>query len=59
VTVATSPPDITHGKGGGGRESTLWSWITTTDHKRIGILYGATALIFFLVGGLEAVLIRL
>ncbi|TFH66854.1 MAG: cytochrome c oxidase subunit I [Gemmatimonadales bacterium] len=36
----------------------LWSWITTVDHKRIGILYGATAFFFFLVGGLEALLIR-
>src|SRR5438874_1789089 len=35
------------------------SWITTVDHKRIGILYGATALMFFLVGGLEALIIRL
>jgi cytochrome c oxidase subunit 1 len=37
----------------------LWSWITTTDHKRIGIMYGATAIFFFLVGGIEALLIRL
>src|SRR5215217_9176110 len=37
----------------------LWSWITTIDHKRIGILYGVTALLFFLMGGLEAMLIRL
>jgi cytochrome c oxidase subunit I len=36
----------------------LWSWITTVDHKRIGILYGVTAFIFFLVGGIEALLIR-
>ena len=36
----------------------LWSWITTVDHKRIGILYGASAFIFFLIGGLEALLIR-
>ncbi|MDH5642983.1 MAG: cytochrome c oxidase subunit I [Gemmatimonadota bacterium] len=36
----------------------LWSWITTTDHKRIGIMYGATAFFFLLVGGLEALLIR-
>ena len=34
-------------------------WITTIDHKRIGILYGVTAFIFFLVGGFEALLIRL
>ncbi len=38
--------------------SGLMSWITTTDHKRIGILYGATAFFFFLVGGLEALIIR-
>src|SRR5262245_42936905 len=40
-------------------ESGLWSWITTIDHKRIGVLYGLTALLFFLFGGLEAMLIRL
>ncbi len=37
----------------------VWSWITTTDHKRIGVLYGVTAFVFFLIGGLEALLIRL
>jgi len=36
----------------------LWSWITTVDHKRIGIMYGVTAFFFLLVGGLEALLIR-
>jgi cytochrome c oxidase subunit I len=34
-------------------------WLTTVDHKRVGILYGATAFAFFLVGGVEALLIRL
>ena len=34
--------------------SGLWRWLTTVDHKRIGILYGVTAFVFFLVGGLEA-----
>jgi cytochrome c oxidase subunit 1 len=37
----------------------VWSWITTVDHKRIGILYGVTAFVFFLLGGLEALIIRL
>jgi cytochrome c oxidase subunit 1 len=37
----------------------FWSWVTTVDHKRIGILYGVTAFAFFLVGGLEALLIRM
>src|SRR5690349_10188923 len=37
----------------------IWSWITTVDHKRIGIMYGATAFLFFLLGGLEALIIRM
>ena len=37
----------------------LWGWLTTTDHKKIGILYGATALLFFIIGGVEALIIRL
>jgi cytochrome c oxidase subunit 1 len=40
-------------------ESGLWSWITTVDHKRIGLLYGVTAFIFFIIGGIEALLIRI
>ena len=35
-----------------------WSWVTTVDHKRIGILYGVTAFIFFLLGGVEALMLR-
>jgi cytochrome c oxidase subunit 1 len=38
--------------------SGLWGWIATVDHKRIGILYLYTALTFFIIGGLEAVIIR-
>jgi cytochrome c oxidase subunit I len=33
-------------------------WIVTVDHKRIGILYISMGLIFLLIGGLEALLIR-
>src|SRR5262245_26943748 len=36
----------------------VWSWITTVDHKRIGILYGVTAFLFFLMGGIEALIMR-
>ena len=38
--------------------SAVTSWLTTVDHKRIGILYGVTAFAFLLIGGLEALLIR-
>lgn len=41
-------------------ETTGWrSWAFTVDHKKIGIMYGAVAMVFFIVGGLEAGLIRL
>ncbi len=36
----------------------IWSWIGTVDHKRIGTLYGITAFIWFIVGGIEALLLR-
>ncbi len=41
-------------EGGG-----LWGWLTTTDHKRIGVLYGLTTLVFLLIGGIEALLMRI
>jgi cytochrome c oxidase subunit 1 len=39
--------------------TTGWrSWVTTVDHKRIGIMYGVASIAFLLVGGVEALLIR-
>ena len=35
------------------------AWLTTIDHKRIGILYGSTAMVMFVMGGIEALLMRL
>jgi cytochrome c oxidase subunit 1 len=40
-------------------ETGAWSWIVTVDHKRIGILYGITALILFFIGGIEALIMRI
>src|SRR2546428_12643432 len=37
----------------------FWSWFTTVDHKKIGIMYASTALVFFVIGGIEALLIRI
>jgi len=37
----------------------LQEWLTTVDHKRIGILYVLYALLFLVVGGIEASLIRI
>lgn len=41
------------------RYSGLMDWLTTVDHKKIGILYLIAGGFFFLIGGLEAILIRL
>src|SRR5215470_11968403 len=40
-------------------EPTGWSsWLTTVDHKKIGIMYLVSAFFFFIVGGIEALLMR-
>jgi cytochrome c oxidase subunit 1 len=38
---------------------TLHSWLVTVDHKRLGILYTLYGLVFLLVGGAEAIAIRI
>lgn len=40
-------------------EKGLWSWLTTLDHKRIGLLYFVSVFTFFLIGGIFALLLRL
>lgn len=39
--------------------ATLWDYLTTVDHKKIAILYLVTGGFFFIVGGIEAMLIRI
>jgi cytochrome c oxidase subunit 1 len=39
--------------------SRLHEWVTTVDHKRLGILYILYALVFLVVGGVEATIMRL
>ncbi len=39
-------------------EKGLWSWLSTLDHKRIGLMYMISVMFFFLVGGIMALLIR-
>ena len=54
--MATTVLEPTHAYAS--RRSVIVEWLTTVDHKKIGILYGASAFIFFLIGGLEALIIR-
>jgi cytochrome c oxidase subunit I+III len=41
-----------------GEKPGLAAWITTVDHKRIGMKYLYTGLIFFIIGGVESLLLR-
>ena len=52
VRVAPSPPSTVVSRG---RYS---SWLATVDHKRIGIMYILTSLLFFVAGGIIALLMR-
>jgi cytochrome c oxidase subunit I len=57
ATIAAHVPSAAH--PGAKKKSLIWDLMTTVDHKKIGIMYGVTALFFMLVGGLEATLIRI
>lgn len=57
TTIPTTPPQ--HAEPAYAGQTGVWSWLTTVDHKRIGTLYLYTALVFFLIGGLEAELLRI
>jgi cytochrome c oxidase subunit 1 len=56
ATAAVSPSYVPTEKYSG---NGIWSWLTTVDHKRIGTLYLYTALSWFALGGLEAVIMRM
>src|SRR6266536_5545694 len=55
--AATLPQLVAHRVEPGGSRSRM-GWLTTTDHKRIGVLYLVTAFAFMLLGGVEALLMR-
>ena len=54
VTTEVTRPQRPKKRLGGSRSS----WLTTTDHKMIGYLYLITSFVFFLVGGLMALVMR-
>ncbi|MFE8940563.1 MULTISPECIES: aa3-type cytochrome oxidase subunit I [unclassified Streptomyces] len=57
MTVATEPPALVpvRAKSPG---RVVVDWLTTTDHKKIGHLYLITSFVFFLLGGLLALVLR-
>jgi cytochrome c oxidase subunit I len=57
VAAMPRPEVLVHGPD---VPQTGWlSWLTTTDHKRIGLLYLFATFLFFIMGGVEALLMRL
>jgi cytochrome c oxidase subunit 1 len=57
--MITAPPLVKEKKNYLNAEEGLMSWLLTKDHKRIAILYLIAVTVFFAVGGMFAVLIRL
>src|SRR5436190_12742291 len=51
ATTALTPAAV-------GYRSGLYEWVTTTDHKKIGILYVVNSFVFFFLGGLFAIGVR-
>ncbi|MDZ7718864.1 MAG: cytochrome c oxidase subunit I [Balneolaceae bacterium] len=40
------------------QEKGLWAWLTTVDHKKIGLMYLMSVAFFFFIGGVLALLLR-
>jgi len=58
ATVINPSTGVAPGRKVERKGSTIVKWITTTDHKVIGYLYLITSFLFFLIGGVMALLIR-
>jgi cytochrome c oxidase subunit 1 len=53
ATISPATPVVPRDKG-----RILVDWLTTTDHKKIGYLYLITSFVYFLIGGVMALMIR-
>src|SRR5437870_8673731 len=56
---APAPVDAVETSSSSGFAATLHDWVVTVDHKRLGIMYVVTGLVFLVIGGIEASLMRL
>jgi cytochrome c oxidase subunit 1 len=56
--MAAASAELTSESYGESAAHGLWSWLTTVDHKRIGIMYLGAAALFFAFGGVEALMMR-
>ena len=58
-TQAVSRGAVALGQQKAGFGSVLWDWLTTVDHKKIGKMYFYGGVVFLLIGGLQALLMRI
>ena len=58
-TAVPAPDDLAPATASSGVLAILHEWVVTVDHKRLGVMYVATGLVFLVIGGVEASLMRL
>ncbi|MDG2424426.1 MAG: cytochrome c oxidase subunit I [Phycisphaerales bacterium] len=59
MTILEKPKQTLHTKDPNASFlSYMHQWIATSDHKKLGVMYVTTGLLFFLIGGLEAAMMR-
>jgi cytochrome c oxidase subunit 1 len=54
MAIVEGEPEIEHSQW----TTALHEWVTTVDHKKIGIMYVVMAIVFLIIGGAEAVAMR-
>src|SRR6202795_4607845 len=58
MAIVAEPHTLAQTPAGQPWTAVLHDWVTTVDHKKIGILYVLMAVVFLIIGGCEAILIR-
>src|ERR1700732_5253176 len=58
MAIAEETHEWVHEAAGTPWTAVLHDWVTTVDHKKIGIMYVVLAVVFLVVGGIEALLLR-
>src|SRR5437660_252150 len=58
MAVLEEPLELAHEPAAPSWTTVLHEWTTTVDHKKIGIMYILMAVVFLVVGGVEALLLR-
>src|SRR5437763_13674422 len=58
MAIVEEPRELAHEPAAPPWTAVLHEWVTTVDHKKIGILYVLMAVVFLVIGGCQALLIR-